>query len=210
MAKKAKLDPYAELDVDREATTDEVKRAYKRRAKRTHPDGGGTAEAFADTKRALVILSNPQKRRQYDATGDVDEEQQQPDNTRAAALQIIEAFMNDVVDGFLGGKADDPRVRDLRAEFFEKMNQEISDAEASWHDGGRVLTFLQDMRRRFKTGDKADPIGRGFELRIDGVTTRRADLRLGTDARREAIKIVRGYQFERDLGGVFTFTFAVG
>lgn len=202
MAKrKRKLDPYAELEVDRDATAAEVKRAYLRRAMETHPDVGGTDDAFIATKRALAILSDPKKRRQYDATGDVEEEQ--PDNTRSAALQIIELFMSGVMDEWLGGKAPgvaDPRVRDLQGEFFEKMNAEIFQAEASWIQGGNVLAFLQDMRRRFKTEDKADPIGRGFELRIDGVVSRRAELRLGIDARREAMKIVRGYAFERDVG----------
>lgn len=199
---KRKLDPYRELELDRDATTEEVKRAYLRRAMKTHPDVGGTSEAFIKTKRALAILSNPQKRQRYDATGDVEEEQ--PDNTRSAALQIIEAFMNEVIGQFLGGKAPgvaDPRVRDLRAEFFAKMDAEINAAEASWIEGGNVLAFLQDMRRRFKTVDKADPIGRGFELRINGVNSTRADLRLGIDARREAMKIVRGYDFEQDWAG---------
>jgi curved DNA-binding protein CbpA len=64
-----KLDPYEELGVDRDATTLEVRKAYRKKVKDTHPDQGGDPEAFNRTKTALAVLTNPAKRKSYDDTG---------------------------------------------------------------------------------------------------------------------------------------------
>ena len=39
-----KLDPYATLGIDKTASQSDVRKAYRRRAKDTHPDAGGKRE----------------------------------------------------------------------------------------------------------------------------------------------------------------------
>ncbi|HEX6324872.1 MAG TPA: J domain-containing protein [Vicinamibacterales bacterium] len=67
------MDFYIVLGVPREATLADVKRAYRRLARRYHPDinpGDDTAAAvFRRVAEAYEILSDPHRRRQYDATG---------------------------------------------------------------------------------------------------------------------------------------------
>jgi len=67
------MDFYIVLGVPREATLADVKRAYRRLARRYHPDinpGDDTAAAvFRRVAEAYEILSDPNRRRQYDATG---------------------------------------------------------------------------------------------------------------------------------------------
>lgn len=68
------MNPYEELEVGKDATTEEIKRAYKKKAKTTHPDIGGDAEAFDRINQAYVVLSDPEKRNYYDQTGQFKEE----------------------------------------------------------------------------------------------------------------------------------------
>lgn len=68
----AKKDLYSVLGVARNATPEQIKSAYKKRAKALHPDVNPSptaAEDFAEAKQAYETLSDPQKRSMYDMTG---------------------------------------------------------------------------------------------------------------------------------------------
>ena len=70
----AKKDYYKILGVERNASKEEIRKAYRRLAKEWHPDrhkGSREAEArFKDLSEAYAILSDDQKRRQYDLMGE--------------------------------------------------------------------------------------------------------------------------------------------
>lgn len=66
-----KPDHYSVLGVLRDATQEEIKRAYLESAQRLHPDknvAAGETELFLDVQQAYEVLSNPARRSQYDAT----------------------------------------------------------------------------------------------------------------------------------------------
>lgn len=57
---------YDVLQVDQNATLDEIKLAFKRRALQVHPDKGGSKEAFHLVYQALETLTDPEARKSYD------------------------------------------------------------------------------------------------------------------------------------------------
>ncbi|HEX2765416.1 MAG TPA: J domain-containing protein [Candidatus Limnocylindria bacterium] len=63
----AKIDPYATLGVPRTASRDEIARAYRRLAKRYHPDAGATPTGtMSRINEAWHILSDPNRRAEWD------------------------------------------------------------------------------------------------------------------------------------------------
>lgn len=67
-----KKDYYAELGVARDATEDDIKKAYRKLANTHHPDKGGDEEKFKSVKEAYEVLSDTQKRTHYDGAASSD------------------------------------------------------------------------------------------------------------------------------------------
>lgn len=63
-------DFYDILGVSKTASNDEIKKAYRKKAHEFHPDkGGGNEEKFKEANEAYQVLSNQEKRQQYDQFG---------------------------------------------------------------------------------------------------------------------------------------------
>jgi len=61
---------YKTLDVEKDASDAEIKKAYRKLAVKHHPDKGGDPEKFKEITRAYEVLSDSDKRAKYDRFGE--------------------------------------------------------------------------------------------------------------------------------------------
>lgn len=75
-----KKDYYEVLGVKKDANASEIKKAYRTLAKELHPDKGGDENAFKEVNEAYEVLSDNDKKQNYDRFGHGGQQQQQQRN----------------------------------------------------------------------------------------------------------------------------------
>ena len=134
------LDPYTTLQIGRQASLDEIKRAYRRLAKQLHPDlhpnNPASARRFNEINAAYDLLSDAAKRRRYDS------------EQVAAAAQPADNGFEDGLDAFFStrswgrGNGFDGGPPQRGADIFQSLA--ISFVEAAL--GARKRLIIRDSR----------------------------------------------------------------
>jgi curved DNA-binding protein CbpA len=89
-----KPDHYAALGVTKDADEKTIKRAYRRKAIKAHPDRGGTSEAMATLNAAWECLGNAQRRLTYDKTGHDGEGPSVEHAGQSALMEMFDIILN--------------------------------------------------------------------------------------------------------------------
>ncbi|MEJ9209991.1 molecular chaperone DnaJ [Bacillus smithii] len=101
----SKRDYYEVLGVSKNASKDEIKRAYRKLSKKYHPDINkepGAEEKFKEVKEAYEVLSDDQKRARYDQFGHEDPNQSQGFGGGFSGFDGFGGF-EDIFNTFFGG-----------------------------------------------------------------------------------------------------------
>lgn len=108
-------DYYRILGVGRSATQDDIKRAYRRLAHQYHPDkGGGDEERFKEINEAYQVLSDTQKRTQYDQFGQTFESA--GPGFGGFSVNFEDLGFGDIFEQFFGGARPRTHARVRRGE----------------------------------------------------------------------------------------------
>tara|TARA_A100001011_G_scaffold169145_1_gene178132 strand:- start:4964 stop:5803 length:840 start_codon:yes stop_codon:yes gene_type:complete len=106
------MDYYKTLGVNRNASQDEIKKAFKKQAMKHHPDKGGDANTFQQVNEAYETLGNSNKKQQYDMFGATGNQ-----NPRTQTWEFGGDFPNDIGDifnDFFGGNRSPFQRRQFR------------------------------------------------------------------------------------------------
>ena len=149
------MDYYNILGVNKSATPDEIKKAYRKLAMENHPDRtGGNDVKFKEINEAYDTLKDANKRSHYDLGG-------QPNNQQNYGFNT--GNMNDMFSNFFNQNTRIKKNRDLRFQ----INLELEDI---LHGKNISLEFMQANGRPNYANLRIDPgVEHGEGIRFRGV-----------------------------------------
>ena len=170
-----KKDLYAILGIQKGASKDAIKKAYRKKVKKYHPDKGGDENIFRDIQEAYEVLSDDEKRAVYDLTGNIIKE-----SLDARAVEILATEFKLIFDKL---DNNDILVRGILSEvkaglhkLIEEKKRQINYEKERW----RVLTIL---RKRIKTKKRKyrnvakEVLDREMQYSKDGALTLNQDIK---------------------------------
>jgi len=117
---------YDILGVSPDASQEEIKKAYRKRAKEAHPDAGGDEQEFILVEEAYRILGDKNARLRYDSTGDKGSEESGKERIRNFAVSLLANVVHQQSEQM---RIQDPLVamkRVLKSEFISRAEKERS------------------------------------------------------------------------------------
>jgi curved DNA-binding protein CbpA len=188
---------YEILGVSREATSKEIRAAYRAKAKIHHPDSGGTKEEFGRLQMAYRVLMDPKLRKTYDQTGRIDEPA--ADTHRAEILSILVTTLDRAA---VPAPGENPLMRDLVG----SMTIILMDQERERQDHltriKQVKDLLIKMKKRFKKKRRVEEGQNIFDVILDAKIME-ADREISVTEHKvnmlkEVLSILSDYEFEFD------------
>ena len=188
------IDLYKLLGLKRGASKAEVRKAYRRKAKVSHPDKGGSAEAFSALATAHDVLSDERRRERYDATGEI--VAAKPDNADVAAIEIIAQKL-----GLIIHSEHDVSALGIGEMIEQAIREDIARRQAGIADHNRAIERAARLRARVKR--KADGADNTLARVLDWHERSAKDLiKKSEDAvssMERALEILDGHSFIDDL-----------
>jgi len=194
---------YEELGVDRGADAEEIKAAYRRRARETHPDLGGKREDFQRVQAAYEVLSDEKKRAFYDTTGSAGTD---PGSVPSAVELLVQFFgevlaVKEPIGGFFG-EAENP-LRQTRKAMEGMMGSIREDVVKLTREETRLKKVLARLERK-----GGDALLEGLiEAKIAPVTAEIARGKLFVVRLTEAVGLLDGYRFKSDASSAAELVF---
>ncbi|MEO1007684.1 MAG: DnaJ C-terminal domain-containing protein [Planctomycetota bacterium] len=181
----ADRDYYDVLGVSRTATQDEIRTAYRRLARKLHPDATkdeGSTERFAEVQQAYEVLGNAEKRAAYDRhgraafSGAAGGPGPRYSWTNAGGTNAGGDFdlddLGSMFDAFFGGdpKQGSPRSRNRRAERASRPRPAEAELDISFQKMARGGTETVRVGSRGRAIEVTIPkgIADGAKLRVGG------------------------------------------
>jgi curved DNA-binding protein len=94
------MDYYSTLGLNRNASDDDIKKAYRKMAMQHHPDRGGDEKKFKEVEEAYRTLSDPQKKQMFDMGMDPNSQQFNSRGSNPFEFHFNSNNFNDIFGGF--------------------------------------------------------------------------------------------------------------
>jgi curved DNA-binding protein CbpA len=190
MAKKR--DHYEELGVRKDAAPEEIKKVYRKRAKKVHPDNGGDPEEFKLISTAYAILSDPDKRKRYDA-GEDSEQINQAGSREQQVMTTVFNMFNTIIE------QHEDLIHD---NLFEIIRQSIREGQHNFKKGIKMnevqIERYNTILKRIKKKDKSLLFIQLLYNKIRACETMIIQLEDNIQLGEEALELIKECEYETD------------
>jgi curved DNA-binding protein CbpA len=181
------------LGIKRAAAREEIQKAYRRKAKTLHPDGGGSVEAFGELSTAYGVLSDPDRRELYDCTGEI--AAPRPNNLDVSAIEVIAQKLGQIIHA-----EQDVISVDISALIEQSIRADIAERNAGISSLKRASERARRLRDRVKrkTNGEDNMLARVLDWHE---TTAKGHIKRNEDAvgsMERALEILKDYSFGED------------
>lgn len=191
------FDPYALLGIARTANAAAIKSAYRTQVQVAHPDRGGDPAAFIAIVKAFDLLSDPEARRLYDETGNIDEDA--VTSFRRDVAKILADMFDAAVESAVATGLDLGKV-DFVRQMSVAVRTGLADARTGLGRADRDIAALDGLRRRIhRTGEGPNLFAERLAAQIEAKTGEQAAARRRVLLLETAIVELGNYRSEVEL-----------
>jgi DnaJ family protein A protein 2 len=105
---------YDVLGIQKDASEGDIRKAYKKLAIKYHPDKGGDEEKFKEISEAYSVLSDSQKRQNYDRFGTVDNNGMNMNDFQDIFSNMFGGFNHGPFGNIFGGKPKAVKTKEIK------------------------------------------------------------------------------------------------
>lgn len=189
---------YETLGVKKTDSKEKIKKAYRKKSMKAHPDQGGTAEEFDSINKAYRVLVSDENRAKYDAGENPENILRGSQTQEQKSMQILaQLYVNIVMVG-------DPKTTNIVKAIKDHIEKAIADIEKVIKEHDSKKEKFAISLKRFKTAKKENFFENIANAQISNIDKA---INQGKEAKEDlgkALKFLDDYSYTTD--GVVTIT----
>lgn len=183
---------YDDLGVAKEATPEDIKKAYRDGSKSTHPDAGGDPAAFRQLTTAYKILSDEEKRARYDQGESAEALNGAVVSDEMQAHQLLAGVLGTMVDGA------DVNRQNVVALLQESLRNGIKSVDQEIGKAKKAEEKWQSFLRRLKNAKEDCPLSSSAKSNVASIAKGIAHMEQQRRVGERALQYLEDYGYEFD------------
>lgn len=192
---------YRLLGVAKDATAEQVKKAYRSKAKKLHPDRGGDEEQFHRVHVAYEVLIDPDRRRRYDETGEYDESPTPEQFIKPEVKTLLFQCLSEAMfpQTMMGPPPDvSPKRTNLVNKMINLLDQGLRNKREEVKELKHRRKKLEEAVGRFTTDEEVNLLDGMVKHYIDSIDNTLKRLEVELAGIKETMEYVRKYKYRTD------------
>lgn len=183
---------FSILGIDEKASVADIKKAYRKKARKHHPDTGGKREDFDKITEAYVVLSDPIKKLHYQHTGKVKD-------TNPEANMIFDKCAQLLKESLTKTPMEKWKVRNIQKLMVSLAKDAQKKMKAKLKENADTINTIEDLHGRFdKTSGGTNIFKKILSHDIEALHYQKIQITDEINLQEKVITTLEEYSFRHD------------